>query len=106
MAKANIPFLQNKTVPEDVASRDDNGNATPESFKEDEGFIPDRIEEPLQSFAAQLRQDSAKEEEEVEDIPLEENIKQEIVDVLGDNGVPLEELMDEQEDSSVDGMWT
>ena len=106
LAKASIPFLQNKTVREDVASRDDNGNATPESFKEDEGFIPDRIEEPLQSFAAQLRQDSVQEEEEVEDIPLEENIKQKVADVLGDNGVPLEELMDEQEDNSVEGMWT
>ena len=105
MAKASIPFLQNNTAPENVASRDDNGNTTPESsVKEDEGFIPDRIEEQLQSFGAQLRQDSVQEQEEVEDIPFEENIQQEVADVLGDNGVPLEELMDEQQNSSADGM--
>ena len=95
---------QNNTVLHEIASRFDNGNSTPEFLKDteparesedaysvrDEGLIPDHIEEPLRDYAEQARRDSVQ-EQEIEDIPLEEDVKEEVADALGDNGVPLEE---------------
>jgi len=110
----------NKRLPADLDLRDDNddnGNSSPRSVKEtepawrfeetlesvrDEGLIPDRIEEPLRTYAAKAREDSLQ-EQDIEDIPLDEPIKEEVADVLGDNGVPLDDLINEKQDGSVDG---
>ena len=111
-------YHQSKSIPTDFTSRDYNGNSTPESVKDTEpyrqfedtlesvkndDFIPDRIEEPLRSYVAQERRDSLQ-EQEIEDIPLEEPIRETVADALGDNGVPLDELIDDKQDSPVDGM--
>lgn len=106
----------NNTVLPEIASRFDNGNTTPEFIKDtepaqeyedsysvrDEGLIPDHIEEPLREYAEQARRDSVQ-EQEMENIPLEVDVKEEVADVLGDNGVPLEEAIDNKEDGSVSG---
>ena len=115
-------FCQNKRLPADLDLRDDNddnGNSSPRSVKEtepawrfeetlesvrDEGLIPDRIEEPLRTYATKAREDSLQ-EQDIEDIPLDEPIKEEVADVLGDNGVPLDDLINEKQDGSVDGMY-
>lgn len=92
-----------------MASRDVHGSGTPESqilvepvqqserleSSRDEGLIPDRIEEPLMSFADSLGQNFG-EEKQTEDTSLTENIQ----DVLGDRGVPLGQLIDDKQDNA------
>lgn len=92
-----------------MASRDVHGSGTPESqisvepvqqserleSSRDEGLIPDRIEEPLMSFADSLGQNFG-EEKQTEDTSLTENIQ----DVLGDRGVPLGQLIDDKLDNA------
>ena len=100
-----------------VASKDDPEDATPESLMEaepvrqfenlessrDEGFIPDRIEEPLRAFAGHFRQDSEEEEEPPkQDTPVDESIMDKVTDFLGDHGIPLGELIDNKQDNSVE----
>lgn len=96
-----------------MASRDIHGSGTPESqisvepvqqserleSSRDEGLIPDRIEEPLMSFADNLGQNFG-EEKQTEDTSLTENIQ----DVLGDRGVSLGQLIDDKQDNAEAGM--
>ncbi|XP_068706135.1 doublecortin domain-containing protein 2-like isoform X2 [Montipora foliosa] len=100
-----------------VASKDEPEDATPESLMEaepvrqfenlessrDEGFIPDRIEEPLRAFVGHFRQDSEEEEEPPkQDTPVDESIMDKVTDFLGDHGIPLGELIDNKQDNSVE----
>ena len=112
-------YHQNKKILEDFSSRDGNGHSSPESPRESEpglqfentlgsvrgnDFFSEHVEEPLRSYASEARKDSLQ-EEDVEEIPLNEQIKEKVADVLGDNGVPLDEIVSERQDSSVDGMY-
>ena len=105
---------QSEIVPAAVmASRDIHGSGTPESqisaepvqqserleSSRDEGLIPDRIEEPLMSFAENLGQNFG-EEQQAEDTSIIENMQ----DVLGDRGVPLGQLIDDKQDIVEAGM--
>lgn len=114
--KADVEDL-NKKILEDFSSRDGNGHSSPESPRESEpvlqfentlgslrgnDFFSEHVEEPLRSYASEARKDSLQ-EEDVEEIPLNEQIKEKVADVLGDNGVPLDEIVSERQDSSVDG---
>lgn len=99
----------------DIATRDFNGvNSSPEPVKEEEPLSlfdsfketvteSFRDDEPQRAYAAAERSDSAH-ESEIEDIPIEETIHSKVADVLGDNGVPLQDLVDGRQGSSDDGM--
>ncbi|KAJ7351083.1 hypothetical protein OS493_036898 [Desmophyllum pertusum] len=97
----------------DIASRDLNGiNSSPESAKEAEPLslfesFKDTVTESLRDDEPQRdhtaeRTDSPH-ESEIEDIPIEETIHSKVADFLGDNGVPLEDLVDDKQDNSDDG---
>ena len=100
----------------DIASRDLNGiNSSPESAKEAEPLslfesFKDTVTESLRDDEPQRdhtaeRTDSLH-ESEIEDIPIEETIHSKVSDFLGDNGVPLENLVDDKQDNSDDGIHT
>ena len=106
-------YIQNKTIPALVSLRDAKSVSSPESPREVENFrsFEDTLEsvlnselvedKPLRSYAA--RKDSSQ-EQDIEEIPLDETIKEDTADVLGDNGVPLEEIINERQGSgSADG---
>jgi len=68
----------------------------------DNDFSSELVEDnPLRSYAA--TKDSSQ-EQDIEEIPLDETIKEDTADVLRDNGVPLEEIINERQGSgSADG---
>ncbi|XP_078384378.1 doublecortin domain-containing protein 2-like isoform X2 [Oculina patagonica] len=97
----------------DIAARDFNGvNSSPEPVKEEEptslfdSFKETvteslRDDEPQRAYAAAERSDSPH-ESEIEDVPIEETIQNKVADVLGDNGIPLDNLVDDKQDGSDD----
>ena len=105
--------IQNKTIPALVSLRDAKSVSSPESPREVENFrsFEDTLESvadndlhselvedtPLRSYAA--TKDSSQ-EQDIEEIPLDETIKEDTADVLGDSGVPLEEIINERQGSS------
>ena len=106
-------YIQNKTIPALVSLRDAKSVSSPESPREVEHVrhFEDTLEsvadndlhselfedKPLRSYAA--TKDSSQ-EQEIEEIPLDETIKEDAADVEGDNGVPLEEIVNERQGSS------
>lgn len=102
----------NKTIPALVSLRDAKSVSSPESPREVENFrsFEDTLESvadndlhselvedtPLRSYAA--TKDSSQ-EQDIEEIPLDETIKEDTADVLGDSGVPLEEIINERQGS-------
>lgn len=100
----SISCYQISSLAADIATRDFNGvNSSPEPVKEEEPSLFDsfkeavteslRDDEPQRSYAAAERSDSPH-ESEVEDIPIEETIQNKAADVLGDSGIPLQDLVD------------
>ena len=108
--------IQNKTIPALVSLRDAKSVSSPESPREVENFrsfedtlesVADNdlhselVEDTLRSYAA--TKDSSQ-EQDIEEIPLDETIKEDTADVLGDSGVPLEEIINERQGGgSADG---
>ena len=86
-----------------MAARDE-----PEPFSQFESLkdtLPEslRDDEPVRGHAAE-RSDSPR-ESEIEDIPIEETVQNEVADFLGDNGVPVDYLVNDRKDSSDNGMY-
>ena len=95
--------MQVNSLPPYMAARD-----KPEPFSQFESLkdtLPESLrgDEPVRGHAAE-RSDSPH-ESEIEDIPIEETVQNEVADFLGDNGVPVDYLVNDRKDSSDNGMY-
>ena len=111
---SHCSVIQVTSLAADIATRDFNGiNSSPEAAKEEEpqslfdSFKETvteslRDDEPQSGYAAERSE--SPHESEIEDIPIEETIHNKVADVLGDSGVPLQDLVDDKQDSADDGM--
>lgn len=105
-------FHQITSLAADITGRDFSGrNSSPEPVKEEEPLSlfdsfketvteSFRDDEPQGTYAAE--RSNSPHESEIEDIPIEDTIKEKVADVLGDNGVPLGDPVDDKEDKSDD----
>lgn len=103
-------FHQITSLAADITRRDFNGiNSSPEPVKEEEPLslfdsfketVTEslRDDEPQGTYAAE--RSNSPHESEIEDIPIEDTIKEKVADVLVDHDVPLGDPVDDKEDKS------
>ena len=104
-------FHQITTLAADIARRDFRDiNSSPEPLKEEEPqslfdsfkeTVTESLrddDEPQRAYA--VERSNSPHQSDIEDIPLEDTIQEKVADVLGDHGVPIGDLVDDNEDKS------
>ena len=104
-------FHQITSLAADITRRDFRDmNSSPETVKEEEPqslfdsfkeTVTESLkddDEPQRAYAAQ--RSNSPHQSDIEDIPLEDTIQEKVADVLGDHGVPIGDLVDDNEDKS------
>ncbi|PFX17082.1 Doublecortin domain-containing protein 2 [Stylophora pistillata] len=86
------PYMTARNEPEPFSPFDSFKDTLAESLRDDE---PVRRHE--------MERNDSPHESEVEDIPLEEALQNQVADVLGDNGVPVDNFVYDRKDSSANG---